>query len=258
MGRSSLAELKPEEAATLAKVVRVIERVATRYDFGGEEKPGHEEIATAALRERDEARMDARRQREQAESFRVAATEWKKKAEAIAAERDNLAKGINEYNCDDGCGCWKRHCTDEKSCASCQALAIRKERDALEEELRTARLASHAGQSCEMLAARLVAIERERDEALRQVEAGDEGYRNQWRRTTAGEDIAARQREACARLLEGPHRHEDGNCCERVSRAIAADVRAGRSSRTVLEACCGNCTRADMVRATPLVTEVTP
>ena len=47
--------------------------------------------------------------------------------------------------------------------------AMRSEMEKLQEELRVARLASHAGQSCEMLAARLVLVEKERDMLARYV-----------------------------------------------------------------------------------------
>lgn len=61
-------------------------------------------------------------------------------------------------------------------------------------------------------------------------------------------EIAERQREASARLLEGTHRREDGNCEDR------ARARGG-TAMDVFGSACANCSRADMIRAGPLVTE---
>lgn len=60
-------------------------------------------------------------------------------------------------------------------------------------------------------------------------------------------DAATKQREACARQLEGEHRINGGNCCDRANAQVQGTVIDSFGST------CGNCTRADMVRSTALV-----
>jgi hypothetical protein len=73
-----------------------------------------------------------------------------------------------------------------------------KELTALREEIRKLKLGNHPNESCQMLASRLVEVEKE-NKTLKE----------------KAEDIARRQREACALALEGPHRNEFGNCYDR-------------------------------------------
>lgn len=56
-------------------------------------------------------------------------------------------------------------------------------------------------------------------------------------------------REICALALEGAHRHGVGNCNDRARANQEAGARLGA---TFLEVACGNCNRADAIRAIPL------
>lgn len=69
-------------------------------------------------------------------------------------------------------------------------------------------------------------------------------------RRDADELTAAReeQREACAQRIEGVHRRSDGNCEDR----FKAQQAAGGTMVASFGSTCGNCSRAEMVRATPL------
>lgn len=62
--------------------------------------------ANAALRERDEARADA-------ETLRALLA-------TANAENGRLVDTLRRYDCDDGCGCFKRHCSDDRPCLAHQ------------------------------------------------------------------------------------------------------------------------------------------
>lgn len=161
-----------------------------------------------AERERDEARTEA-------DQLRLA--------------HSRLLDTLREYDCDYGCGCTHRHCPEGRPC-----LAHRL--DEVREELRVARLGAHAGQSCEVLAARLVAVEKERDnweDEANRWESRWLGLADVEKQLDVAADVARRQREACSQ--------------------VAADW-----ARDAWLACGEPALLYDAVDATPLLTEETP